>query len=127
MLSLFIQKQGVRFLKMKTAKGLALLEVVLASMLLVGLISLVMYTTSTYHQHDKAKELGERLAPVVGQALLHDYTGYSEHGEKNNLVKETTVCANSSGVLSNLSPNALEGFEASGFSLCNSTLALGDP
>jgi len=112
---------------MKLSKGLALLEVILASILLVGLIYLVAHTTNTYRQHEKAKSLGERLAPVISEALNADYTAYADHGDKNNLVKETTACNNSSGVLDNLSPHVLEGFEGSGFSLCNATLALGDP
>lgn len=114
---------------MKLPKGLALLEVILCSILLVGLIYLVMHTTSTYRQHEKAKELGVRLGSVVSEALTTDYsddTVYYDHSE-HNLIEETVFCSNRSGVLSDVSPDFLAGLKGSGFSLCNSTLIVGDP
>jgi hypothetical protein len=107
-------------------KGLALLEVMLASILLAGLIYLVMHTMSTEHQHSAAKTIGSRLSPVMSDMLVQDFSGHAD-STSVKLIQDTVVCSNTSGILTDTSTDILEGFQGSGFSLCNAQVSFGDP
>jgi type II secretory pathway pseudopilin PulG len=105
------------FFIMKKNSGFAILEVMLATLLLVGLIVLVMHTMSGSRQQDAARQKGEMLATVLDEVLLSDTALPTS---SSNLVKNTSAdsCDSDSGFLTNLAGSYLDGLDAIGFNLC---------
>lgn len=102
---------------MKKYHGFAVLEVMLSTILLVGLVVLVMHTMSGSRQQDAARQKGEMLATALDEVLLSDTTPPTS---SSNLVKNTTAdsCSNDSGFLTNLADGYLDGLDTIGFNLC---------
>lgn len=103
---------------MNKKSGFAVLEVMLAVVLLVGLIVLVMHTMSGSRQQDAARQKGEMLSTVLDEVLLSaPQSGY--------LVDSATVddCSNG-GYITNLADGYLNGLDAIGFNICNAEIEI---
>lgn len=107
-------------MKFKSNKAFAVLEIMLATMLSIGLIYLIMHSMSDYHQGQSDKQLGLELSPVISD-MIESIDG-TQTGSIN-LIKDKSaakVCPNnSSGLLSNVSSSYLDSMEMSNFSLCS--------
>jgi type II secretory pathway pseudopilin PulG len=108
----------------KKHSGFAILEVMLATLLLVGLIVLVMHTMSGSRQQDAAREKGEMLSTALDDVLLT-----TETLTTGNLVENTTAdnCNSSSGVLKDLADGYLNGLDTVGFNICTATIEVVAP
>ena len=96
--------------------GLAVLEIMLATLLLAGLIYLVMHTISVQHQHASAENIGAELAISMNDLLTMDL---SSQANGNYYLIES---CGSPGLLTDVSPNYINGLTKSGVNLCDSTV-----
>lgn len=60
-------------IKKQYLRGFALLNVMLGTFLLVGIIVLIMQTMSHFHAEQKYRAVGEELAPIVSVLLTQTY------------------------------------------------------
>ncbi len=96
-------------MKKKTEDGFALLNVLLGVTLLTGIIFLIMHAMTNYHSEEKARALGEELAPIANELLAQDYSAVT------TTTSYSTLCAN---LLINISTGYMESLETSGFDIC---------
>ncbi len=100
----------------------ALLNIVLGTTLLVGIVYLIMHAMSNYHAENQSRVIGEELAPIVSELLLLE--GLNQETESNiPLIYNSSICANSGGLVTDIPKGYLLGLKTNGFDLCNKTKA----
>ena len=90
---------------MKKDSGFVLLNILLGTLLLVGLILIIMKSMSHFHAEEKYRNLGEELAPIVSVLLLQTYSSSSYSSLCNNLLVLVPA-------------GYLQSIAASGFTIC---------
>lgn len=91
----------------KNITGFALLNVMLGMFLLVGIVYLIMHSISHYHAEEKARYVGEELAPVISELITQSATSTS------------TVLCGTNALLANIPSGYLDSLKTSGFDLCD--------
>lgn len=103
----------------KKNRGFALLNILLGTMLLVGVIVLIMQTMSHFNSRQKYRALGTDFAPIVETLLTNTYTTTSAV-----TYSKGTLCT-TSHPLAAAPTGYLQTLTQSGFDLCtNATLTV---
>jgi len=117
--------------KFKSVKAFAILEVMLATMLLIGLVYLIMHSMSTFHRGESDKQLGVELSPVISnviQTIGSTEPSNMKINTDQNLIHDASaakICPdNTSGLLANVSSGFLDSMEISNFSLCTAKVVI---
>ncbi len=106
----------------KTVAGFALLNILLGISLLVGIVYLIMHAMSHFHQDNQSRVIGEELAPIVSELLqLEDLN--LKTGSDIPLIYNSSICANSGGLVTDIPKGYLLGLKSNGFDLCDKTKA----
>lgn len=100
----------------KKLSGFALLNVMLGTLLLAGIVYLVMHAMSNFHSEQNSRSIGEQLAPLLAELLLEDVTAMSGNYP---LVSDATFCTGQGGLLTDIPSGYLQSLASSGFDLCN--------
>ena len=95
----------------KTEYGFALLNVLLGVTLLTGIIFLIMHAMTNYHSEEKARALGEELAPIADELLAQDYSAITVTPTN----PYSALCTN---LLKNIPAGYMESLATSGFDIC---------
>lgn len=105
----------MRRLQKKTLSGFALLNVMLGTLLLTGIIYLIMHAMSNYHSEENARTIGEELSPIIAELLVLDL---AEMNGNYPLIGDSHFCK-SNGLLSDIPLGYLRSLKSGGFDLCN--------
>lgn len=115
------------------AKAFAILEIMLATMLLIGLVYLVLHSTSLFHKNQSDQQLGVELSPLISNTI--ETIAATDPGQLNtssggqNLILDAStsnkICPNNTtGLLKNVSSAYLDSMQISGFSLCSAKVVI---
>lgn len=100
----------------KNNHGFALLNVLLGVTLLTGIIFLIMHAMTNYRSEEKARILGQELAPIVNGLLAQDYSTITDD------TPYTSLCTN---LLESIPAGYMQSLASSGFDLCaNATVEI---
>lgn len=117
---------------MRRTKAFAILEIMLATMLLIGLVYLVLHSTSLFHKNQSDQELGVELSALVSNAIetigATDVASLNTNSSGQNLILDAStnkVCPNNTtGLLKDVSSAYLDSMQISGFSLCSAKVVI---
>ena len=107
----------------KACKAFAMLEIMLATMLLVGLVYLIMHAMSSDHRARSDQQLGTELSVVISH-MIEAIDG-SQQGTMNliNDQSNAKICPNKTkGLLDDVPSSYLDSMQISNFSLCNAVV-----
>lgn len=108
----------------KKFHGFAMLNIILGTVLLAGIIYLIMHTMTNFNSQEKARAVGEQLAPIIAELIT--LSPISTGTDFPLLSDADTDCNESSALLKNKFPAGyIQSLKASGFDLCaNATVTI---
>ena len=111
---------------MSNYRGFAVFEVMLATVLTVGLILLAMHAISTYRSHDAAEQNGQMLATVLSAAIIEDPVDRTNSPlvSSDNADLAESGCNNANALLNDVSSNYLDALIQSGLNVCTATISV---